>query len=660
MNSFFARKYVVSGIFIGITLTLVARLFYLQIIDDSYIHSANSNVMRKVIVYPARGVILDRKGKVLVQNEPVYDLMVTPREVKEIDTALFCKLIDIDKEGFIKRMEKARVHSPYRASIFEKQLSVRTWAQYQEYQYQFRGFYVQKRTIRSYPDSIAAQFLGYVSEVNDKDIERSNGFYRSGDYIGRSGVERSYEDLIRGKRGVNNLMVDALNRPKGVFMEGKYDTLAVAGEGLVSSLDKDLQILGENLMKNKLGSIVAIEPATGEILAYVSSPSYNPNMMVGRQSGNNYMKLLKDETKPLFNRPIQASYPPGSVFKVVSALTAQQAGVIDRNTVFFCPHGYSYGGGRGWMGCTHYHGSTTLQRSVAVSCNTYYGFTYAKMIDGRGLSGPKAYDLWRNAVTQFGIGHKLGIDLPGEKPGLLPTSDFYTKRYGNDKWRSSFNISLSIGQGEMGITPLQMANIMAIVANKGFYYRPHLIKGIGAQKIAKKEFTEKVSAGVDERYYPVVIQGMSDAVNTPEGTAWANRIPGIEMCGKTGTAQNPHGENHAVFFAFAPRENPKIAIAVFVENAGYGGTWAGPIASMMVEKYLKDTITAPKYIQDRIYKANFLPAPKKVVDPKTKDVKKTDSVKSKTDTLKSKRQLAALTKPKETIVHHSEIKRRYE
>jgi len=254
----------------------------------------------------------------------------------------------------------------------------------------------------------------------------------------------------------------------------------------------------------------------------------------------------------------------------------------------------------------------------------------------------------------------LGIDLPGEKPGLLPTSEFYTKRYGNDKWRSSFNISLSIGQGEMGITPLQMANIMAIVANKGFYYRPHLIKGIGAQKIAKKEFTEKISAGVDEKYYPVVIQGMSDAVNTPEGTAWSNRIPGIEMCGKTGTAQNPHGENHAVFFAFAPRENPKIAIAVFVENAGYGGTWAGPIASMMVEKYLKDTITAPKYIQDRIYKANFLPAPKKVIDPKSKDVKKADSIKSKTDTVKSKRQLAALVKPKETIVHHSEVKRRYE
>ncbi|UIR54552.1 penicillin-binding protein 2 [Sphingobacterium sp. SRCM116780] len=658
MNSFFARKFVIQGIIISVALLIIARLFYLQIIDDSYMRSANSNVMRKVIVYPARGVILDRNGQVLVQNEPVYDLMVTPREAKEIDTALLCQLIDIDKEGFIKRMEKAKAHSPYRASAFEKQLSSRTYASLQEYLYRFRGFYIQNRTVRSYPDSIASQFLGYVSEVTEKDIQSSNDFYRSGDYIGRSGVERSYEDLLRGKRGVKNLMVDALNRPKGVFMEGRYDTLAVSGEGLVSSLDKELQILGEKLMKNKLGSIVAIEPATGEVLAYVSSPSYNPNDMVGRETGNNYMKLLNDETKPLFNRPIQASYPPGSVFKVVSALTAQQAGLIDQNTNFFCAHGYSYGGGRGFMRCTHYHGATSLQRSIAVSCNTYYGNVYARMIDGRGLSGPKAYDLWFEAISKFGIGHKLGIDLPGEKGGLLYKSDHFTKSYGNDKWRSSFNISLSIGQGEMGITPLQMANIMAIVANKGFYYRPHLIKGIGEKKIVKKEFTEKISAGVDAKYYPLIIQGMSDAVNTPEGTAWANRIPGIEMCGKTGTAQNPHGKDHAVFFAFAPRDNPKIAIAIFVENAGFGGVWAGPIASMMIEKYIKDTITTPKYVQDRIFKANFMPAKK--VDPKATELKKTtDSTKSKKDTTRNGNRLVAINQ-RETIVHHSAVRRNHE
>ncbi|EFK57771.1 penicillin-binding protein 2 [Sphingobacterium spiritivorum] len=656
MNSFFARKYVIQGIFIAVAIILIARLFYLQIIDDTYLLSANNNVLRKVIVYPARGVILDRNGKVMVQNEPVYDLLVTPKEVKDIDTALLCSLIDIDKAGFDSRMAKARAHSPFRASQFEKQLSATTYARLQEHLYKFRGFYVQNRTVRSYPDSLAAQFLGYIEEVRDRDIEKSNGFYRPGDYIGASGVERAYEDLLRGKRGVKNLMVDALNRPKGVFMEGKYDTLAVAGDGLISSLDKELQILGEKLMKNKLGSIVAIEPSTGEILAYVSSPSYDPNLMVGRQRGNNYMKLLNDPTKPMFNRPIQASYPPGSVFKVVSALTAQQAGMIDTHTVFNCPGGYSYGGGRGFMRCTHVDGPTSLVKSIQRSCNTYYGYTYARMIDSRGLSGPKAYDLWREATMKFGIGHKLGIDLPGEKPGLLPTSDFYTKRYGNDKWRSSFNISLSIGQGEMGITPLQMANIMAIVANRGFYYRPHLIKGIGDKKILKEEFTEKISAGVDAKYYQMVIEGLSQAVNSPGGTAYSNRINGIEMCGKTGTAQNPHGENHAVFFAFAPRENPKIAIAVFVENAGYGGVWAGPIASMMVEKYVKDTITMPKYIQDRIYNASFMPK-KEIPKPKKEDVKK-DSTKTKAKTVQ---QTAAIKDDRKSVlVHHSQIKKRYE
>lgn len=622
MNSFFARKYVIQGIFIAVALIIITRLFYLQVIDKSYLLSANNNVLRKVIVYPARGVILDRNGEVLVQNEPVYDLLITPREAKEIDTALLCQLIDIDLVGFKSRMAKAKAHSPYRASIFEKQLSSTSYAKLQEHLYKFRGFYVQNRTVRNYPDSIAGQFLGYIQEVNDKDIEKSNGFYRPGDYIGASGVERSYEDLIRGKRGIKNLMVDALNRPKGIFMEGKYDTLAIAGDGLISSLDKELQVLAENLMKNKLGSVVAIEPATGEILTFVSSPSYDPNKMVGRQRGNNYMEMLNDPAKPMFIRPIQASYPPGSVFKVVSALTAQQAGVIDEHTIFNCPGGYRYGSGRAFMRCEHVDGPTSMVKAIQKSCNTYFGYAYAKMIDSRNMSGPKAYELWREGLNKFGLGHRLGIDLPGEKPGLVPTADFYTKRFGSEKWRSSYNISLSIGQGELGITPLQMANIMAIVANRGFYYRPHLIKGIGKEKIIKDEFTEKISAGVEAKYFEPVIEGMSRVVNVPGGTGYSVRIPGVEMCGKTGTVQNPHGENHAVFFAFAPRENPKIAIAVFVENAGYGGTWAGPIVSMLVEKYLKDTITMPKHIQDRIYNASFLPKVVAKVEPAKKDSSK--------------------------------------
>lgn len=626
-NSFFARKFVIQGIFIAIAIIIVARLFYIQIIDKSYLLSANNNVLRKVVVYPARGVVFDRNGKVLVQNEPVYDLMVIPQEAKEIDTALLCQLIDIPVEGFKKRMDKARAHSPYRASPFEKQLPSTTYAQLQEHLYKFRGFYVQNRTVRSYPDSVAAQVLGYTLEANERDIERSKGFYRPGDYIGATGIERSYEDLLRGQRGVKNQMVDALNRPKGVFMEGKYDTLAVAGDGLISTLDKDLQVLAEKLMKGKMGSIVAIEPSTGEILTFVSSPGYNPNMMVGRERGNNYMKLLNDKTKPMFVRPIQAYYPPGSVFKVVAALTAQQAGVIDEHTVFNCPGGYRYGGGRAIMRCTHVDGPTGLIKSIQKSCNTYYGYVYARMIDSRGMPSTKAYDLWREAIGKFGIGHTLGIDLPGEKPGLIPTSSWYTKRYGNDKWKSGYNISLSIGQGEMGITPLQMANIMAIVANRGFYYRPHLVKGIGEKKIIRKEYTEKIHAGVDAKYYEAVIEGMSRAVNVPGGTGYSVRVPGVEMCGKTGTAQNPHGKDHAVFFAFAPRENPKIAIAVFVENAGFGGVWAGPMVNMLVEKYLKDTISLPKYTQDRIFNANFLPKE----TAKKEEVKK-DSTKTKKDT----------------------------
>lgn len=666
MNSFFTRKYVIQGIFIGVALIIVARLFYLQIIDDSYLLSANNNVLRKTVIYPARGVILDRNGEVLVQNEPVYDILVTPIEVKELDTALFCELIEIDQEGFEKRMQTAIKHSRYRASIFEKQVSAVNYAKLQEHLYKFKGFYVQNRTVRNYPDSIAAQFLGYIQEVNQADIERSNKFYRPGDYIGASGVERAYEELLRGQRGVKNVMVDAFNRPKGEFAEGRYDTLAVAGESLISSLDRDLQIFAEKLMQNKLGSVVAIEPSTGEILAFVSSPGYDPNLMVGRKRGENYAALSQDPNNPMFIRPIQAQYPPGSIFKVVNALTAQQAGVIDEHTIFNCPGGYSYGGGRGFMRCSHVDGPTNLIKSIQRSCNTYYGHTFARMVDRRaGMSSTEAYTAWREATMKFGIGHELGIDLPGEKAGLIPTAEYYTERYGNDRWTSSFNISLSIGQGELGITPLQMANIMAIVANRGFYYRPHLIKGIGEQKITKPEFTEKIYAGVDAQYYEPVIEGLSQVVNVPGGTAHSVRIDGIEMCGKTGTVQNPHGNNHAVFFAFAPRDNPKIAIAVFVENAGYGGVVSGPIASMIVEKYLRDTVTLPQYIQDRVYNSNFLPKRPETVaqDIAAANIYESSSLPSEKNRSLERNTMTAVRNAEEEeeafFVHHSELPIRY-
>jgi penicillin-binding protein 2 len=622
MNSFFARKFVVQGIFIAAAIILLVRLFYIQVISDKYILSAENNVIRRLPVYPARGVILDRNEHILVRNEPVYDLMVIPKEVKAFDTIEFCNLIGIDKKGFDRRFKKATSYSPYKASIFEKQLSVQIYGSFQEKLSNFPGFFVQNRTVRRYPDSIASHFLGYIGEVNPKVIENSKGFYLQGDYHGITGIERSYEELLRGQRGVQNLMVDALNRPKGSYADGKYDTIAVSGEYLISSLDLDLQKLGEQLMKNKIGSIVAIEPSTGEILSFVSSPGYDPNLMVGRQRGNNYMALLNDKYKPMFVRPIQAEYPPGSIFKVVNALVAQQFGLINENTYFFCPGGYRYGR-RGFMGCTHVHGSIGLKGSITESCNTYYGYTYARMIDQAGMRPVNAYKKWRTAVSAFGIGTALGIDLPGERNGLLPKADLYTKRYKNDKWGSAFTISLSIGQGELGITPLQMANVMAIVANRGFYYKPHLIKAIGDKKIIKAEFLKKNDAGINPSYFDVIIDGMSAVVNQPSGTAWYSKIPEIEMCGKTGTVQNPHGKDHSVFVAFAPRENPKIAIAVVVENAGFGGTWSAPIASLMVEKYITKKINRPQAYMDRLINANLLPGSGNVI-------KKTDSTRINT------------------------------
>jgi penicillin-binding protein 2 len=420
-------------------------------------------------------------------------------------------------------------------------------------------------------------------------------------------------------------MVDVHNREQGSFFGGKYDTTAVAGDNLISSLDKKLQMFGETLMHNKIGSVVAIEPSTGEILASISSPGYDPNMMVGRQRGNNYMKLLKDPFKPMFIRPIQAEYPPGSIFKVINALVAQQFGLITANTYYNCPGGYRYGR-RGFMGCTHVHGTINLAQSIEASCNTYYGYTYARMIDQTGARPVNAYKRWREAVMKFGVGDTLGIDLPAERKGLIPTADYYTKSFRNDKWTSSFNISLAIGQGELGITPLQMANVTAIVANRGFYYKPHLIKAMGDKKIIKEEYTKKNSAGIDAKYFDSVIEGMSRVVNAPNGTAYNAKIADIEICGKTGTVQNPHGDNHSVFIAFAPRINPKIAIAVVVENAGYGATWSAPIASLMIEKYLRDSISRPKYYTDRLVNANLLPGQKKLyVRPGTKpDTTKSD------------------------------------
>lgn len=591
-----------------VMLMLIGRLFYIQIVDDKYLAFAQNNVIRRFIKYPDRGAILDRNNKILVQNEHVYDILVTPKQVHNFDTLEFCKLLQINKDEFDKRWQKAKTYSNFRPSIFEKQMSARLYNSFQEHLFEFPGFFVQQRSVRTYPDSVAAHFLGYISEVNDKIIEKSNGYYSPGDYVGFSGVEKAYENVLRGQRGVENLLVDSRSVPKGKYLNGQYDTAAVAGERLISSLDIRIQKLGEKLMQNKVGSIVAIEPSTGEILAFVSSPTYDPNELVGRERGNNISAMYKNPYNPLLIRPIQAYYPPGSSFKPLDALIAIQEGIITPQTTYNCP-GYYIAGNRS-IPCFHKerHGLVNLSSAVAVSCNGYFDMVFEKLVNRYGSKNTDtSFTLWRNKVIKFGLARKLNIDLPGENRGLLATAKRYDNMYHRGGWRSSTVISLGIGQGEMLATPLQLANIEAIIANHGFYYRPHLIKAIGEKQVIKKEYTEKNYVGIDSAYFDPVINGMQAVVE--RGTAADSRIPGIVMCGKTGTAQTGHGEDNSVFVAFAPRDHPRIAIAVVVEHGGQGAAWAAPIASFIIEKYLRDTISRrPSGINPKKYMdANLLP-----------------------------------------------------
>lgn len=618
MNSFFERRYIIAGIFITLILILLARLFYIQIIDDRYLLYAQNNVVRRIYKNPARGPILDRNKKILVQNEAFYDIMVTPNLVKPFDTAAFCKLLGIDTAEFHKRFEKAVKYSPRLQSVFEKQLSAQAFAAIQERLSEFPGFDSSPRYLRTYPDSVAAQFLGYISEVNDRDIKKSGGYYHPGDFIGVTGVERSYEDILRGRRGVENDLVDSRSRFKGHYANGAYDTAQVAGERLTSSLDLRIQKLGEKLMQNKVGSIVAIEPSTGEILCYVSSPTYNPNLLVGHERGNNAAALYKDPYKPFFTRTIQAIYPPGSSFKPLSALIAMQEGIITPETTYNCP-GY-YWAGNHKVPCFHgeAHGTVNLSRAVAESCNGYFSMVFERLINYNGARQTSStFTNWRNNVGKFGLGSRLGLDMPGEGKGNLPTSAHYDKVYRPGGWRSSTVISLAIGQGELEATPLQLANIESTIANHGFYYKPHLVKAIGEKEVIKSEYKVKNYVGIDSQYFEPVINGMQAVVDN--GTAVRSKIPGIVMCGKTGTAQ-VHGEDNSVFVAFAPRENPKIAIAVIVENSGEGAKWAAPIASFIVEKYLTDSISVrPSGITpEEFINANRLPVIENYSAPKLK------------------------------------------
>lgn len=601
MNNLTNRKFIVGAIFSIIGLIFIIRLFNVQVVNNKYKLDSANNVLRVITEYPARGLLYDRKGKLLVYNEAAYDLMVIPGQLKTIDTVLFCKLLNIEKSVFIEKVNKAKSYSRYKPSVFEKELTAENYANIQDQMYQFQGFFAQTRTLRKYPNNNAAHLLGYIGEVNNAVLEK-NKYYKSGDYIGKSGIELAYEHLLRGKRGVRKILVDVHNREKGSYNNGLEDTLSVAGKNLTTTIDLDLQTYGELLMQNKTGSIVAIEPQSGEILSLVSSPGYNPNLLVGRSIKTNYPILTKDSLKPLFNRATMAQYPPGSIFKTVQALIALQEGVITENTGFQCV--------RSLVGCHNHPTATNVAASIKMSCNPYYYFVFKRLIQqGKVKSIFKDSEIglakWNQNVKKFGFGGTLHTDIPGVKNGLVPGVDFYNKWYGEGRWAFSTIFSLSIGQGELGVIPIQMANLAAIIANKGYYYPPHVIKKIDGKDSLPPDLSEKVSVGINSEYFLPIIEGMRGVVDEPGGTARRAKINGITVCGKTGTAQNPHGEDHSVFIAFAPMDNPKIAIAVYVENSGFGGTWAAPIASLMMEKYLTDSISDPLK-EKRILEANLL------------------------------------------------------
>jgi penicillin-binding protein 2 len=593
------RSVVFLSIVVFIAVVFIIKLFLIQVQDSTYKFSADSNTQRVVIQYPARGLMYDRNGKLVVANQAVYDVMIIPRDVEPFDTLDFCAATGITKEIFLanyadlRKRIKARKASTYKASAFIKQLSAEQYGVLQEKLYKFKGFYVQRRTLRKYIYPHAAHTVGYIGEVDDAFIAK-NPYYKSGDYTGISGLENMYEDVLRGQKGAKVVMVDVHGREKGAFRHGQFDTTAIVGKNLTLTLDIDLQVYGEMLMNNKIGGAVAIEPSTGEVLALVSSPSYDPGLLVGRVRSKNYNQLELDPYKPLFNRSIQAMYPPGSTFKIINALIGLQTGVITPETRVPCSLGYHVGSLR--VGCHPHAPMLDLPRSIQNSCNAYYSHVFRKIIDNPAyLSTKEGLDIWKDYCVKFGLGYKLGIDLFNEKRGFIPNKDFYNKAY-RGSWNSVTVISLGIGQAELLLTPLQLANQAAIVANKGYYYTPHMVKAIEDGEIPVP-FREKHSVGIDTVHFEPVIKGMYDAVwGDDGGTARAARIPNVSICGKTGTAQNPHGKDHSIFIAYAPRENPKIAIAVFVENAGYGSSFAAPIASLMVEKYLNGSID-PKRLE---------------------------------------------------------------
>lgn len=598
------RRLVIGGVAIFIVTVYLIRLFTLQLLSDDYKKNADSNAFLKKIEYPSRGAIMDRHGRLLVYNQPAYDIMVVMNEEKgRLDTMEFCNALGITKEYFIKRMNdikdrnKNPGYSRFTEQVFMSQLSDKEFSVFQEKIFRFPGFYVQKRSIRQYQYPYAAHVLGDVAEVSKSDVENSD-YYQPGDYIGKLGIERSYEEQLRGEKGVQILLRDAHGRVQGNYQNGKFDRRPVAGKNLTLGIDIKLQELGERLLEGKIGSIVAIEPSTGEVLCMVSSPTYDPRIMVGRQRGKNHLALSRDVWKPLLNRAIMGQYPPGSTFKTTQGLTYMTEGIIDEHTLYPCARGFNYRGLH--VGC-HPHGApTNLVQALCTSCNSYFCWGLFHMIGNRRRyrNVQEAMNTWRDYMVSMGFGYKLGVDLPGEKRGLIPNAAFYDKAY-KGSWNGLTVISISIGQGEVNLTPLQIANLSATIANRGYYYVPHVVRKVQGEQLdtlyRRKHYTK-----ASRKAYEYVVQGMRASV--VGGTCHAANRADYLVCGKTGTAQN-RGQDHSVFMGFAPMDNPKIAIAVYVENGGFGATYGVPIGSLMMEQYINGKLSPMSEAQASVYQS---------------------------------------------------------
>ncbi len=593
----------------AVAILLIVRLFFIQIVEEKYKIDASNNSMVYTTIYPTRGIVHDRNGKILIGNKATYDLMVTPLEVERFDTTAFCEVLGVDREfvdSCFTYYRKYRRRIGYRSVVMLKQLAPETYMRFAETAYMFPGFRGQARSIREYPFNAGGNLLGYVSEVDQNYIDRHKGEYKSGDYAGKTGLEAAREKELRGEKGYNIYLRNSRNKIEGHYEDGKFDKEAIPGRDITTTIDSDLQKYGQELMRNKVGSLVAIEPSTGEILTLVSSPGIDVDVLA--DIGTHYKSIVSDPYKPMFNRAVQAPYPPGSVFKLVNGLIGLQEEVFSPSTRYPCHMGYHFGRNR--LGCHEHPSPIDFEQSVMMSCNAYFCYVFRDILENdKYASVGEALDKWNEYVKSFGFGRKLGSDFPAELSGTIPTAAYYDKVYGKNAWKATNVISLSIGQGELGCTPLHLANLCAIMANRGYYYIPHIVKDSEQVSIDPK-YKERNYTMVDTTHFPVVVEGMYRAVNSGwgnHGTATIAAVKGLDICGKTGTAQNPRGDDNSVFICFAPKDNPKIAVAAYIEHGSFGARWAAPIASLLVEQYLKGEISADrKALEKRMMEGDLM------------------------------------------------------